>query len=567
MVSKGFNYGSIVTLLADFIYPYHHKPDTNVYYHLIKQGLKMSSAHLGFIKVDTSDQLKTADEVEEEWNQILSNALEMLESKLLLAFKIASLPSSQRLRECKKAIELDSKYQMDLPNTTQEDATDVYLLLSNIFKVKKPLKSQLKEETYIFTSRMIYAQTFALSLAQQIALFMSTKSKSKQSSEENVASEARSSKKPKSDDKVSITKTYQLLSFDYYIDNNLLSPALRTSQRILFDIFLDELVFITIDIIRITLVFFAFQFEKSAHFFSFKWSSSLFKLDQFEQHDYWTHGQMQKMVNRKLELLIEKMTLMDLINQAKSKNDLIVSLSKEIWEGIKSIMSTFNEDKSSYLAEIRFIDRWSLYLSATFIARKYLIKFFITLVSILINFLVNCYDKEAINWEKGVKFLKIKIDLLIDTAFNYHLKDNFFSIISTIDGMVHIQSPDWSQELDQKVTHNNIYIITSKLLALISFKLIRGKNYDSPLYSHLVKKFTLEVSKIEQNKVQQINEVTKFLEKEIPFLYADLNIKYNCLEKVDQLGSLIASDLGMKRSCKDFQPIDNLSLLLSSYTR
>ena len=163
-----------------------------------------------------------------------------------------------------------------------------------------------------------------------------------------------------------------------------------------------------------------------------------------------------------------------------------------IWTSICSIIKSLNHLDQSYLVEIFLANKRHLQSSSSFISRKYLYYIVRCLFEALYIVFSTIYDRFPIKLTiNELQKNKFRLDNLIDQAFLIHLKDEVLIILADIDtSSIQIERPNLASNLNkfikQKITRQNVTEILSQLITLIRLNLLQCSFYSSPLYTEFV---------------------------------------------------------------------------------
>lgn len=161
-----------------------------------------------------------------------------------------------------------------------------------------------------------------------------------------------------------------------------------------------------------------------------------------------------------------------------------------VWTSIVSIIDTLGHIDQSYLVEIFLANKRHLQSGSSFVARKHLYyvirSLFETLYLICSTI---CGSFAARQPSAELVRHKAKLDDLIDRAFLIHLKDELLRQLAdrSIDASIQLEPPNSTRCLSMPLARLTLTDTLAQLITLIRLKLLQCVFFSSPLYAEFVK--------------------------------------------------------------------------------
>lgn len=244
-----------------------------------------------------------------------------------------------------------------------------------------------------------------------------------------------------------------------------------------------------------------------------------------------------------------------------------------VWTSIVTIIETLENVDQSYLVEIFLANKRHLQSGSSFVARKYLYYIIRSLFETLYLVCSTICGSFAVRRPSGNELTrhKAKLDDLIDRAFLIHLKNELLLLLSdpSIDASIQLEPPNLTRFLApaSPLTRANLTETLSQLISLIRRKLLQCSFFSSPLYAEFVK-MNERYRRADDPFERQLNAnlfrvlnlprrsgvirdptkvISEIIENEILMRYLNLTPKLECLEQVVEIGAQIVLGLGMKK--------------------
>ena len=165
-----------------------------------------------------------------------------------------------------------------------------------------------------------------------------------------------------------------------------------------------------------------------------------------------------------------------------------------VWTSICRIIDTLAHIDQSYLVEIFLGNKRHLQSGSSFVARKYLYYIVCSFFETLYLVCSTICGQFAVRYTAGeLTRNKAKLDELIDRAFLIHLKNELLLLLADpaiqIDPSIQLEPPNLSRFLqaNSAITRQTVTETLAQLISLIRLKLLQCSFFASPLYSEFVK--------------------------------------------------------------------------------
>lgn len=535
-------------------------------------------------------------------------------------------------REIEQFNENNSEEQNKMIKEALETAVEsdcYYKIFKSILHTNQISNSTLNDEICLFTTNWIYLRSILQSLKDEISLFVQKTKTSKSNQPDHRLNDHQFESLFKINDdyllfsdldeqKTKLTrnnKRVQLFNFDlltepiYNLINsanenedvyNLIGRFMNKNHNV-FEFYLNELNFLTIDLTRDLILFLVdnieeqnVQYNQANSVVEQEEDDELLPTFQLLMFDISSKKECENKFTINLNINLTNPSNSKFINQLKTKlqsfiNQLyhrkllkkhLLSLNHEpdveayllsIWSSIRKIVNNLNNVDQSFLSEIFLGNKRNLQNASSFIARKYLYFLIRNLFEVVYLVCSTVYDRYPVRIVNELNRNKLKLDNLIDQAFLMHLKDEILIRLLDADPIFFQinQKPDFNLTkcTNQQITRDNVLEIMSQLILLIRVKLLTCNFYSSPLYSELVKineKFKNADDYFEKqmnvNLFKILNSdrksglikdptkvVTDIIENEILKRYLILTPNLECIEKVGEIGSQICENILIKK--------------------
>ena len=501
---------------------------------------------------------------------------------------------------------------------TAVQSRSYHKIFKSILHTNQISNTTLNDEICLFTTNWTYSKAILRSLRDEICSFIQlNQPTTNQPSERNQSSTKRQllanlnelnehfqlfgdlDEQPKRTRKTKANQLKSVVDPQQYFS---IARLLNKTDN-LFEFYLNELSFLTVDLTRDLLIYLTNNIAdelKSKTDSNVDDQSDDYRPKTSEQLNQPPVFQLLMFDNRKKESRYSLNVHTDLqnasnarfLNQLKSKlqafiNQLyhrkllkkhLLSLNHEpdvemylntIWQSVIAILRSLNNIDQSFLAEIFLANKRHLQSSSSFIARKYLYYIIRNLFETLYLVCSTIYDKFPVRLTTSeLQKNKSKLDSLIDQAFLIHLKNEILIMLADADPSIQVERPVLTKFINEKITRQNITEILSQLISLIRVKLLHCTFYSSPLYTEFVK-INEKFKKMDDCFDKQMNVnlfkvlnldrksgvikdpakvITDIIENEILMRYLNLTPRLECLEQVAEIGAQIVLELGMKKN-------------------
>ena len=227
-------------------------------------------------------------------------------------------------------------------------------------------------------------------------------------------------------------------------------------------VFLDEAFMATVDLLRLVLLTQAYQTCEPS--------------ESIMMDIGWLKREMRDRIGRFMDQAMSRG------HNPMPTDKLARDLVQDIWNNLNQTFIRLS--KCPYIAEFRSYRKFTLIQATTMIARYYMRKLLVSILTDIVDFIVQNWHGQ--DWHTGLKQLKNKMDIVVNRATMNHIKDDLLALVSTIK-YVNCNYPDWKKNLTSECSGTDAHLALSQCIGLIRFRILIAHRADSPLYADLVR--------------------------------------------------------------------------------